>query len=494
MPSLRLTTATAIVLAPMSAEFQVNTYTTLNQRNPTVAHLDDGTFAVYFSSNQPGASVPGLTGIFGRVYSSDGIPVAESETMLDTSDTYSNIEPHVARNAPGTFVVVWRQYDTETPNDSLFVRRAGVDQIGIGGAINFADGLAASDFFPDVAGVPAGGFVVVWSRNDPTIHPDATRVFWRRFDSTAVPVTPEVAVAPTAENAPTNAAVTVLPDGSSEVAWMELSPDGFGDGILLRRVASDGAPVGDATVVNSYTTRNQQYPGIASLADGRFIVTWESYGQDSDSEGVFAQRYAESGDRVGTEFQVNTYTTGAQRRPKVVVNDDSTFTVLWLSEGQDGSDFGLFARPYDWDAGPLSSEFQVNTYTTGEQGPGFAASTAGDGTMVVTWTGARDQDGDRDGVFARRLCLADTADIRCGVIDSTVAHTVVPVPELSTATSALVALRAAVGIAACPLCSCDADGSGAITVTDALRFLREAVGLPEKLSCPPCCIASRARR
>jgi hypothetical protein len=62
-----------------------------------------------------------------------------------------------------------------------------------------------------------------------------------------------------------------------------------------------------------------------------------------------------------------------------------------------------------------------------------------------------------------------------------------PVPPASiTASDALFALRAGVGLETCALCSCDADGSGSVAATDALTILRAAVGQPVTLNCPPC--------
>jgi hypothetical protein len=59
-----------------------------------------------------------------------------------------------------------------------------------------------------------------------------------------------------------------------------------------------------------------------------------------------------------------------------------------------------FAQPI-----PISGELQANTYTTGSQsGPTVVAHP--DGGAFVVWTGANDQDGDRNGVFGRRLSAA----------------------------------------------------------------------------------------
>ena len=55
-----------------------------------------------------------------------------------------------------------------------------------------------------------------------------------------------------------------------------------------------------------------------------------------------------------------------------------------------------------------------------------------------------------------------------------------------TASDALGALRAAVGLDTCEPCICDVDFSGAVTATDALAILGAAVGQDIELACPAC--------
>src|SRR5207244_821776 len=49
---------------------------------------------------------------------------------------------------------------------------------------------------------------------------------------------------------------------------------------------------------NSYTTGNQWAPRVAADAAGDFVAAWESFGQDGDQWGAYAQRYAAPPPRV----------------------------------------------------------------------------------------------------------------------------------------------------------------------------------------------------
>ena len=66
--------------------------------------------------------------------------------------------------------------------------------------------------------------------------------------------------------------------------------------------------------VNGTTTNDQSEPSIAMDPTGRFVITWSSYSTDGGNMAfeVYAQRYSASGAAQGSEFRVNTYTTGTQ--------------------------------------------------------------------------------------------------------------------------------------------------------------------------------------
>jgi hypothetical protein len=54
-------------------------------------------------------------------------------------------------------------------------------------------------------------------------------------------------------------------------------------------------------------------------ADGDFVVTWQSYGQDGDADGIYAQRYNALGVPQGGEFRVNSTTANFQTTPSVAM-------------------------------------------------------------------------------------------------------------------------------------------------------------------------------
>jgi hypothetical protein len=145
----------------------------------------------------------------------------------------------------------------------------------------------------------------------------------------------------------------------------------------VQRFASDGSKLGAQLQVNSFTIGDQRDPSLAVAADGTTLIVWEdTSGEDGDANGIFAQRFGSAGDALGSEFQVNTYTTGTQGLPKVAVDSTGGFEVVWSScDGQDGSGCGVFGQRYSSGGAADGSEFQINSYTTGSQ---YATGVAAD--------------------------------------------------------------------------------------------------------------------
>lgn len=141
--------------------------------------------------------------------------------------------------------------------------------------------------------------------------------------------------------------------------------------------------------VNTEQLQTQQLPAIAAMPDGRFVIVWESFQQDAVGWGIFGQRYTVDAKAEGSEFRVNAYQTGDQRNPDVAGFFDGRFLVVWDSYGQevgDGVGKGVFAQQYSSDGAKINAEFNVNTFTTGDQYNPSAATFA-DGSFVVVWEG-----------------------------------------------------------------------------------------------------------
>ena len=257
---------------------------------------------------------------------------------------------------------------------------------------------------PAIAALTNVGFVVTW---DSYYGQDtnALGVYAKRYDGSGVAQGGEFRVNTYITNNQYYPAIAGLTGGGFVVTWQSYGQDGgtyFG--VYVQRYDESGvAQGGEFRVSNNYVTGGQQRPAIASLTGGGFVVTWIGACQDGDgsSYGICGRRYNGSGVEQGAGFRVNTYITGSQYAPAIAGLTGGGFVVTWMSYGQDGDNYGIYAKRYDGSGVAQGSEFRVNTYTTSSQEvPAIAALTGGG--FVVTW---RDGYGDIQGQIYKEPVL-----------------------------------------------------------------------------------------
>jgi len=168
------------------------------------------------------------------------------------------------------------------------------------------------------------------------------------------------------------------------VTWASYGQDGSNDGVFGQLFDKNLTKVRSEFQVNTFTNNSQSHPSVASFNNGNFVVTWDSEGQDGDWWGVYGHLFDENGTKISSEFRINTYTTNYQQVPTVASFINSDFVVIWASQDQDGSSWGIYGQLYNGSGSKIGSEFQVNTYTTNFQYRPAVAS-FNDGNFVVTW-------------------------------------------------------------------------------------------------------------
>jgi hypothetical protein len=185
------------------------------------------------------------------------------------------------------------------------------------------------------------------------------------------------------------------PSGLHAAAWQGPGDD---TDVWLQVWAGNGSSLVPELRVNSHLSGCQEAPAIAFAADGSFVVVWQSEGQDGSGWGIFGQRFAADGSPAGSEFQVNLTSTGDQQGPALAFGPSGSFTIVWESFGQDGDGWGVYARRFNA-SGPLGGEVQVAASSAGNQRrPAVAVQPTGH--LLVAWEGP---DGSGPGVFLRRF-------------------------------------------------------------------------------------------
>jgi hypothetical protein len=381
--------APGLAQTPAGDEFRANDITTGYQLSPALAVNRDGSFVVAFTATD----VPGNYGVWVKRYDARGGPLGFETRANSYSYSYQG-QAAVAGRPSGDFVVVWHSYYQDGDGNGIAGQR--FDAAGARRGEEFVVNTYVTGYqeYPGVAALEGQGFVVVWrSQWGGGLEP---RVLARVYDADGDPRGEDFQVNPRDGIAQFGSAVASDGRGRFVVVYSNQEDLGSDSDVYGQLFDASGVRLGAEFAVNSYTTGRQGGPAAAMAADGRFVVVWSSAAHD----GLRARRFAADGTPQGGELVVNTYTTGFESYTSIAADAAGNFIVAWTSTAQDGSDAGVFARRFDSNGAPRGSEFRVNSFTTGRQMDLKVASDES-GNFIGAWA-SLEQDGSGDGVFVQR--------------------------------------------------------------------------------------------
>lgn len=325
---------------PVSVEFQVNSYTSSYQAAPTIAADQKGDLAVLWHS-------------------------------------------------AGSFA-------TDNSESSIQLQRFDATDTAVGSELQVNAYTANLQWLPAVAVDGQGEFVVVWQSRGSYGNDRDWSIQGQRYSEAGSPIGVQFQVNSYTSSHQDRAAVSSDSDGNFVVVWESLgspSTDASGWSVQGQRFHFDGAPNGDQFQVNSYTYAHQKLPDVAVDIQGNFVVVWESSasaGPDVDVSSIQGQRFDSSGAAAGDQFQINDFAPGSQTWPAVAMDGLGRFVVVWESFGSPGSDASgrsIQAQLFDKSGDRLGGQFQVNSYTSGNQSfPDVTLDAAGN--IVVVWESA----------------------------------------------------------------------------------------------------------
>ncbi len=383
-------------LSPLGGQFQVNSYTTGIQYHPAVAADSAGNFVIVWTSFGSTGTDSSNASVQTRRWAADGSPLGAA-FQVNTYTTSTQRFPALAAASDGAFVVVWSSLGssgTDTSDVSVQAQRYLSNGIATGAQAQVNSFTTLEQEFPAVAADGLGNYVVAWeSIGSSGTDTSGTSIQAQRFAANGAALGAQFQVNTYTTGGQLNPQVAVDGSGNFVVVWNSygsVGTDGDSASIQGRFYAANGAALGGQFQVNSFTTSGQRYPAAAADDAGNFIVAWDSFGSsatDTSSFSIQAQRYAADGAALGGQFQVNTYTTNAQRYPSVAADDAGNFVVVWQSVGSSGTDSddsSIHGRRFAASGVPVGGEAQVNSFTTGIQELPVVAS-AGAGDFVVVW-------------------------------------------------------------------------------------------------------------
>ncbi|MDB5469048.1 MAG: hypothetical protein JWR84_608 [Caulobacter sp.] len=360
----------------VGTEFQINSFAAGTQMEASVVTLAGGGFVVTWSSFGQIAPTDvtsdpyySYLDVFSRVYDAAGNPGAASH--VNTYSPFASYQMHsdITALSDGGYLIAWHSEPQDGSSYGVYAQRydasgQAVSRDGVSaGADEFRlnTTTASEQSWPSIQGLPGGGFVVVWNSNGQA-GGASHDVVVQRFDAAGQPVGAEAFVNQTITGQQYHPNVTVLADGGYLILWQSDNGDGSSWGAYGRVYNADGAARGDQFLVNRVTVGDQSEPQAVALADGGFFVAWQGQSEDMYGYGVFGQRFDAEGDAVGGEFPLDASRTyGEQAAPFLAAGANGSLIAVWqghdpASDGYwgDGSSWGVFGTRFTLDGQPAA--------------------------------------------------------------------------------------------------------------------------------------------
>ncbi|WP_244067723.1 calcium-binding protein [Bradyrhizobium sp. Ce-3] len=176
-----------------------------------------------------------------------------------------------------------------------------------------------------------------------------------------------------------------FPDlGYQSVVLQRVDPLGNTSGSPITIASSAVSPTQIGSIVSS--------PGVTALSNGSVAVsyTFGSYNAGTLRTDVFARIVAPDG-TVGAEIKLNTI-AGNETNAKIAAVAGGGFLAVWQDNifsgpgnvGGDGAGSGISAQLFDAAGNKVGSQFTVNTLTAGSQ-TNPSATTLANGNILVSW-------------------------------------------------------------------------------------------------------------
>ena len=381
---------------PFREEFRVNTYTSRIQNYPQITLLSDGDFVI--SWWREGHNAPGCV-FSGQLFSVYGRRIGDEFLASTNFNPYGSEHPIISSLNNGGFIILWIRRKPGTIRANIFGQLFSAKAEKIGNEFQINTLPVVYYFEPFIIAHKEGGFIVCWTRYIDEQYNYQSDISGQLFSAIGDKIGEEFRVNTHTEGYQYDPQMALLKE-RFVTCWTSIPKNSADDyDIYGQLFLNDTEKTGKEFLINTYVKGEQRNPRIASLPNGNFLVCWESVNQDGSNVGIYAQLFSASGEKSGSEFQVNTHTNDSQFDPQITVLSNEYIVIIWTSINQDGSGSGIYGQLLSHDAKKVSKEFKVNTYIMNNQNKPRITALKND-KFVICWDSFA-QDGDNSGIFAR---------------------------------------------------------------------------------------------
>jgi Ca2+-binding RTX toxin-like protein len=365
----------------LGEKFQVDDTGARARSAPSIAQLGDSRFVLGYSSVS--SADADLNAVSGQIFTATGLDFG-GNFLLHSTTEHVQTSAKVESLPGGGFVAFW---ETQTMSGRSVLAQI-FDNSGskIGEELLLKSGAyggtgAMSPLATSVLG--NGNLLLIWNDNS-VASPIRSQIYAQNGDL----VGGEISINGSAPGG-FGGEVTKLTSGGFIFGWSDGTAS-LGDTSVARIFDANGQPVGDAFQVNTVTAGSQSSSTSGAFADGGFVAIWKS--ALNGREDIKGQVFAANGTKVGTEFLVNVPDNTYNQYPDVAVLADGTFVVTWqrpsfyvnaqgfiVDQG-----YGITAQEFDATGGKIGEQFWIDS-TNANRYSGPSIEALANGGYVVGW-------------------------------------------------------------------------------------------------------------
>jgi VCBS repeat-containing protein len=331
----------------LGAEFVVNDTIPSSADRITVAGLTGGDFVISWRGEHP---VTEALNVYAQRFNSNGDKI-DTEFSISGNNSSEPTNPKIASLPNGGFVVVWEAFsNTGGSETEIFGQRFDANSDPVGSEFQVNTFTQFEQIDPQIAVQADGSFMVVWDSGDfnrpiPGELADETPLSARFYDSQGNAVGGEqvlsVGLEPSKMIAPR---VTALSTGDYVVTWSYSSSE---DKIYAQKFNAAGSSQGQPILINPEQGLSDRTHSVVADTNGGFVVSWSTRETgEIETEGtvIVAAQFDALGQQ--TTFLVNEQFDGNQQLPAITLLNDGGLAIVWKSSSTALGDLdgGIAAR------------------------------------------------------------------------------------------------------------------------------------------------------
>ncbi len=334
-----------------------------------------------------------------RYHVFDGNGSSVKQASLASPGTIDNSQS-ITELSDGGFLIVWKTFEN-LQNKVLFNRfDANGDLVAVDGSTDpqsvfINDGI--HQYFPAVAGLDDGGWVITWTTGympGGSGQDVVAQVYNADGQSSD-----RFLVNDTVSGTQRDSQVTALDGNRFAIGWTDQNADDHD--LFVKVFDVGGQALTGELAVNTVTADRQGELILERLANGNFVAAWSSTGGfDGAGRAVYGAIFDQDGSRQHSgDLQLNEAVDNHQLTPSIVANNGGGFSAFFetyesAANSGDGLEGSIIVRTFDASGNATSGDKLINTMQYGDQTHASAVR-LNSGDVILTYQSA---DGDRLGV------------------------------------------------------------------------------------------------